>query len=121
MRRITADEFEKILRKNPAWATTLTEPVEITGRCYLFKSPITHLSPLLHFGVEPYFASCDEIEVAVGTYRNGVSFRYSDIASIGNPAWATTLTEPVEVDGYVYLYQSPITHLSRLLHLPARV
>ena len=47
--KITAKKFKAAIKSDPAWALTLTEPVEITGYCNMGGSEISHLSPLLHF------------------------------------------------------------------------
>jgi hypothetical protein len=98
MKRITAKEFEKLVEENPAWATTLTEPVEIDGYCYLHQSPITHLSPLLHFagsGLDDdidvaKFHKCRHLRVAEGTFHGCVNFESSSIEKIGK----LTVTKP---------------------------
>jgi hypothetical protein len=102
MKQITALEFKKAVSENPAWATTLTEPVEITGYCRLIQSPITYLSPLLHFiGSGPNalyaatFQDCRHLKVAEGTFHGGVSFKTSRIERIGE----LTVTR-TGLDGY---------------------
>lgn len=88
MKQITPTHFENAVRENPAWATTLREPVEIVGHCFLYKSPITHLSPLLHFsgrskrGDVAIFRDCASLKVAEGTFNGGVTFRGSGIVLI---------------------------------------
>ncbi len=88
MKQIKPIQFKNAIRKNPAWATTLRDPVEIVGYCYLYKSPITHLSPLLHFsgrnkaGDVARFLDCANLKVAKGTFNGGVSFKRSGIKQI---------------------------------------
>lgn len=97
MKQITAREFEETVAAKPAWATTLTEPVEIVGHCKLYRSLITHLSPLLHFlGEGPdevdvaEFQDCRKLKVAEGTFHCCVWFRECRIEKIGQ----LTVTQP---------------------------
>lgn len=88
MKQITPTHFENAIRENPAWASTLHAPVEIVGHCYLHKSPITHLLPLLHFsgrdreGNVAAFYNCASLKVAEGTFNGGVTFKGSGIEQI---------------------------------------
>jgi hypothetical protein len=97
MKQITAREFEETVAANPAWATTLTEAVEIRGHCQLYQSAITHLSPLLHFlgmGQDEMdvatFYDCRRLKVAEGTFHGCVGFRECRIEKIGQ----LTVTRP---------------------------
>jgi hypothetical protein len=108
VKQITPTHFKNAIRENPAWATTLRAPVEIVGPCHLHKSPITHLSPLLHFsgldreGNVAIFHDCVNLKVAEGTFNGGVSFEGSGIERIdaenlivtktNNAGWAAGFT-----------------------------
>jgi hypothetical protein len=87
--KITARKFKAAIKRDPAWALTLTEPVEITGYCNMRGSAISHLSPLLHFagtnakGEAASFASCHHLKVAEGTFNGFVNFSDSGITRIG--------------------------------------
>lgn len=89
MRRITAREFKQSIKRDPAWALTLTEPVEITGYCYMYGSKITHLSALLHFsgrnhlGNAATFEGCNYLKVAEGNFAGLVDFSRSGVEKIG--------------------------------------
>jgi len=89
MKRITAAEFKRAVEADPAWAGNLTEPVEIADYCDMYGSPITHLSPLLHFtgrdegGDCANFAECNSLKVAEGTFSGWVGFSNSGIEEIG--------------------------------------
>jgi len=78
------------VEKDPAWASTLTEPVEITGVCDMRESKITHLSSFLHFtgrdenGYCADFSDCRSLGVAEGTFAGMVEFSHSSIEAIGN-------------------------------------
>jgi len=56
----------------------------------MFESPITHLSPYLHFtGKDEHgkcadFTLCQNLNVAEGIFGGEVNFSYSSIAKIGN-------------------------------------
>ena len=56
----------------------------------MFKSPISHLSPYLHFtgrdenGKCANFVMCENLSVAEGVFGGEVDFSYSSIAKIGN-------------------------------------
>jgi hypothetical protein len=88
--KITAKDFKAAIKLDPAWALTLTEPVEITGYCNMGGSAISHLSPLLHFaganteGDAASFASCHYLKVAEGTFDGFVNFSASGVENIGN-------------------------------------
>ena len=88
--KITARKFKAVIKLDPAWALTLTEPVEITGYCNMSDSKITHLSPLLHFtggnrgGDTATFARCHHLKVAEGSFDGFVNFSESGVEIIGN-------------------------------------
>ena len=96
MKKITAEEFEIFVKRDPAWASKLSEPVEITNYCPLSHSPITHLSPLLHFtGLNVLeesasFHYCHALKIAEGNFRGAVSFVGSNIEMIGELCIAHT-------------------------------
>ena len=89
MKRITARNFKAAIKLNPAWASHLTEPVEITGYCNMSDSKITHLSPLLHFagkntkGDAASFSCCKSLKVAEGHFAGCVKFNESGVEMIG--------------------------------------
>lgn len=101
MKKINADQFERWVERDPAWAFKLSEPVEISDFCYLCSSPITHLSPFLHFtgtdiqGTAAVFQSCRSLRVAEGTFHGFVDFHNSGIERIGD----ITVTQP-RYEGY---------------------
>jgi len=89
MEKITAKQFKKFVKGDPAWASHLTEDVEIIGICKLFESKITHLSKHLHFTGDrendPWcaeFRSCKELKVATGNFTGSVYFGFSGIEEI---------------------------------------
>ncbi len=85
---ITSQEFARRVSRNPAWAGDLTKPVAVIDYCYLTDSPITHLSPLLHFvgdnglGETAWFEDCKALGVANGTYHGHVAFASCGLARI---------------------------------------
>ena len=90
MKQMTARKFKDAINCNPAWALTLTEPVEITGYCNMDGSVISHLSPLLTFRGRnakcdaASFSCCEHLKVAEGTFNGFVSFFESGVEKIGN-------------------------------------
>ena len=90
MRQITSDEFKQAVNKNPTWASTITEPIEITDYCDMPNSKITHLSPLLTFsgkdkhGDSANFSGCKNLKIATGNYKGFVYFNKSGIEKIRN-------------------------------------
>jgi hypothetical protein len=90
MKQITAREFKAAVKLDPAWATTLTEPMEITGYCNMDASAISHLSPLLHFrgrnakGDAASFIYCKNLKMAEGTFNGFACFLESGVEKIGN-------------------------------------
>lgn len=90
MKSITSKEFKKQIDLDPAWASKLTEPVEITDYCNMVGSEITHLSGLLHFTGEDHlgncadFSRCASLEIAEGNFSGYVSFHASKIQKISN-------------------------------------
>jgi hypothetical protein len=83
MKRITAHEFKEAVWADPAWASKLTEPTEVTGWCLLEDLQISHLSPLLHF-THPgtTIAGCKNLKVAEGNFHSA-NFENSGIEEIG--------------------------------------
>jgi hypothetical protein len=93
MKTISVEEFKESVRKDPAWASRITEQTKITGPSFnLGKSEITHLSPLLHFATKSgkrghegvTFYGCKKLKVAEGTFNTFVDFSNSGIEKIGN-------------------------------------
>lgn len=90
MKQITARKFKAAVKLDPAWALTLTEPVEITDYCNMTGSKISHLSQMLHFaggnkeGDAASFACCHHLKVAEGTFNGFVNFSESGVEKIGN-------------------------------------
>lgn len=100
MNQITAEDFKEEILKNPAWATTVSEPTEVRGRCQFQNSTITHLSPLLHFMGTRWdpttnFSHCEKLTNAEGHFHGCVNFHRTGIKKIGelhihpNPNWET--------------------------------
>jgi hypothetical protein len=89
-RAISSNEFRKAVEADPAWASKLTEPVEVTDFCDMTGSSITHLSPLLHFtgrdenGICARFWDCNSLKVAEGTFHGMVYFCDSGVQRIGD-------------------------------------
>jgi len=89
MNKMTYDQFKQAIEIDPAWASKLTEPVEITDYCDMKGSGITHLSPLLHFtgrdefGHVADFWGCEALKVAEGNYSGLVWFSSSGVEEIG--------------------------------------
>jgi len=90
MKKITGEEFERKIIKDPAWCKTIKEPLEVTTSINLSCSKISHLSPLLtfsgkdHVGWVACFAGCKDLKIATGTYKGYVSFEESGIEKIEN-------------------------------------
>lgn len=90
MKFLTSTEFCDHVDKYPSWAATFTEPVQITDFCNMFNSPITHLSPHLHFvGLDEHgrcadFTLCESLTVAEGVFSGAVTFAYSAVSKIGD-------------------------------------
>ena len=90
MHKITSEQFKQAVELDPAWASKLTEPVEITDYCDMKESKITHLSPLLHFtgrdesGHVADFWGCGDLKVAEGNYSGLVWFSSSGVEQIGD-------------------------------------
>ncbi len=90
MKLLTSKKFRALIKKYPSWAATLQEPVIITDYCNMSGSPITHLSPLLHFvglnerGECANFMACEYLTVAEGSFAGEVDFSYSFIRNIGD-------------------------------------
>jgi len=88
MKQITAEEFTDFVTRDPAWASKLTEPVEITTYANLKGSNITHLSPLLTFsgkdkdGDTASFKNCPNLKIATGKFVGWVTFSKSRIEKI---------------------------------------
>jgi hypothetical protein len=84
MLTLTATQFKLLTTENPAWASTLIEPVEITGDASLTNSEITHLSPLLHFTQETSlkFKNCKSLLHAAGEVYSPITFENCGIQSI---------------------------------------
>jgi hypothetical protein len=107
MHQITAEQFQQDVELDPAWASKLTEPVEITEFCELIDSDITHLSPLLHFTGRNYwgdgasFWGCKSLKVAEGTFQGCVNFSESGIEKIGN----LTITKPKNDGDAAYFFR----------------
>jgi len=90
MNRITGEELESLIIKDPTWCSKLTKPTEVTTYCNLARSNITHLSPLLTFkglnqeGDVADLAFCKNLKVATGTFYGYVSFSWAGIEKIEN-------------------------------------
>lgn len=86
---MASKEFQQFVEIDPAWASKLTEPTEITDYCCMQASKITHLSPLLYFtgkdkaGDCASFFCCKSLRVAEGNFTGFVSFSGSNIQKIG--------------------------------------
>ena len=90
MKQITSAEFKQAVNIDPAWASTITKPIEITDYCDMPNSKITHLSPLLTFngknndGDSANFSGCKNLKIATGNFKGYSSFSYSGIEKIEN-------------------------------------
>ena len=93
---ITSNDFRMAVDADPAWASKLTQAVEITDFCDMTGSAITHLSPLLQFmgrdgnGLCARFWDCKSLRVAEGTFHGCVYFCDSGIEKI----CALNITQP---------------------------
>lgn len=80
MRQMTGREFVARIRRNPSWAKSLEEPLEVTTFANLDGTEITHLSPLITFrgrnksGNVASFRNCQKLEIAEGTFDGFVDF-----------------------------------------------
>jgi len=106
MKKITGEEFERKIIKDPAWCKTIKEPLEVTTSINLSCSKISHLSPLLtfsgkdHVGWVACFAGCKDLKIATGTYKGYVSFEESGIEKIENLTVIETRTSPWGATGF---------------------
>jgi len=89
LKKITATQFKKFVKVDPAWASHLTEDVEIAECCDLSGSKITHLSKHLYFTGSakdsPWcaeFSYCESLKVATGNFSGSVCFDGSGIVKI---------------------------------------
>ena len=88
MEKISAEQFKKFVKADPAWASHLQTEVEVSGYLDLGQSEITHLSKHLHFtfvsaeGKTAHFWACKDLKVASGHFAGFVSFSYSGIEMI---------------------------------------
>jgi hypothetical protein len=88
VRECTAQELVRAISYDPSWAKNLTEPLRITTFANLNQSKITHLSPHLIFcgknkdGYVATFDSCKSLQVPLGQYHGGTSFKNSGITHI---------------------------------------
>jgi len=88
MKQVTAEKFKEFVTKDPAWASKLTEPIEVTTYCNMEGSNITHLSPLLTFsgkdkdGRSASFYNCSNLKIATGKFAGWVNFSRSGIERI---------------------------------------
>jgi len=82
MKTLTAQEFSALTKKNPAWASKLTEHLEITGHCDMAGHPITHLSTFLTFETA-HFCNCPHLIKAEGLFKGTTTFAASGIQEIG--------------------------------------
>lgn len=89
MQKMTSSEFKEKIELDPAWASTITEPTEITDYCYMEGYSITHLSPLLHFtyknslGYSADFQNCQDLKIGEGNFAGLANFSISGIEEIG--------------------------------------
>lgn len=92
MHQITSSQFKQAIELDPAWASKLEEPVEITDFCDMRGSDITHLSPLLQFGSRDTtgnsatFSGCKSLKTAEGKFAGYADFSDSGIEKIGDLA-----------------------------------
>lgn len=82
MTQITSEEFKAAIELDPAWASKLTEPVEIVDSCDASDSNISHLSPLLHFKRDAFFAECHNLKKVEGNFAEYVNFYNAGIEEI---------------------------------------
>lgn len=96
MKTIVSEEFKRFVEVDPAWASKLTAPVEITDFCDMKGANITHLSPLLTFsgqdknGNVASFSCCQHLKIAEGTFVGMVTFSGSCLEKIGH----LSITQP---------------------------
>jgi hypothetical protein len=88
MKKITAEEFHKMIENNPSVFEQWNIPLKIIGFIHCNDSPITHLSKYLTFdartldGGSATFARCKNLKTATGTFPGFVSFYESHIEKI---------------------------------------
>jgi hypothetical protein len=107
MRTMTVDEA-KMAWQDPAWASKLTEPVEIIGldgtpgwatSLDAAGSEISHLSPLLHVKTTfSSFSRCKSLKKAEGHFSDFVDFEQSGIEEVGELQISTPHTHGVYCD-----------------------
>jgi hypothetical protein len=98
-RKLSSEEFEHAVKKDPAWAASLTEPVTITGTCHLGSSKISHLSPFLHFKEDVWLENCKDLKVAEGKFDGWVDFSNSGIEEVGDLKLAEIIPIPCDLGG----------------------
>jgi len=90
MRTCSGHDLVKAIAFDPSWARGLKEDLEVTTFVDLSRSKITHLSPHLIFcgknreGLVATFDYCSGLQVPLGKYHGGVSFKSSGITHIPN-------------------------------------
>jgi hypothetical protein len=90
MKRITAEEFHKLIDGNPSVFEYWNTPLEITEYVTCQNSPITHLSPHLIFsgidrsGWAANFYLCKHLQIATGSFHGYVTFGKSAVQKIEN-------------------------------------
>jgi len=70
MKRMSAKRFAAKIISNPAWASTLTEDLKVSGSIHLKDSEISSLSPHLHFSGDVEFHDCPNLEIAEGSFKH---------------------------------------------------
>ena len=88
--KMTGEEFEDLIEKEPSWCKNLKKPLEVTTYVNLTHSPITHLSPFITFtgeneaGWGADFSYCEKLEIAECNSINPVAFGHSGIKEVRN-------------------------------------
>jgi len=89
LERISAEEFKRRVKENPAWAKNLAHPVIVYEYANMRGSNIEYLSRWLRFsGKDPdgecaSFIDCKNLINAEGTYDGSVDFSKSGVRKIG--------------------------------------
>ena len=115
MKKMTGEEFKKLIERNASWCKNLKEPIEVTTYVELGGSKITHLSPLLTFsgkdeiGWSASFFYCKNLKVATGTFKGFVNFTKSEIETIKD----LTIREADVTSEKAYFYDCPITYVPK--------
>jgi hypothetical protein len=84
MKRISPEAFGRAIKADPAWASKLTEDLEVGGIVTMKGTNVSHLSPHLHF---PHYVSirdCPQLKKLEGHFGTMTDFTGSGIEEIGD-------------------------------------